>query len=419
MIHWYQDRNEEGWLNEGFSDLADYLNGYVNSGWDTYFAMEPDLQLNYWPPQTDPDFGTHYGASYLFTMYFLDRFGNEVTQALVHHPENGLEGVDATLAEQNVTDPLTGRVITADDFFIDWVVTNYLLDPTVSDGRYYYRNYPAAPRASETETVYDCPQEKTARQVHQYGTDYILITCPGAYTLHFEGYYIARVVPADPHSGSYAFWSNKGDVSNMTLTREFDFTDASGPLTFTYWTWYDLEKDFDYTYLEASTDGLVWTIILTPSGTGEDPSGNSYGWGYNGESAGWIQETVDLSRFAGQKVYLRFEYVTDAMVNGNGFFLDDVSIPETGYWTDFESDDGGWEGAGFVRIQNVLPQTFRLALILKYGDHTEVQMVPLSINRTADIPLTIGQDGLDEVVLVVGGTTRFTLEKATYQFEIR
>ena len=39
----------------------------------------------------------------------------------------------------------------------------------------------------------------------------------------------------------------------MTLTRDFDFTSASGPLTLKYHTWYDLEKDYDYVFLEAST----------------------------------------------------------------------------------------------------------------------------------------------------------------------
>jgi hypothetical protein len=31
------------------------------------------------------------------------------------------------------------------------------------------------------------------------------------------------------------------------------------------------------------------------------------------------------------------------------------------YSTDFEADDGGWTAVGFVRVNNVLPQTFRLA----------------------------------------------------------
>ncbi len=43
--------------------------------------------------------------------------------------------------------------------------------------------------------------------------------------------------------------------------------------------------------------------------------------------------------------------------------IDDIAIPEIGYSADFEKDDGGWKAAGFARVQNVLPQDFRLTLL--------------------------------------------------------
>lgn len=419
MIHWYQDRNETSWLNEGFSELATLLNGYNAGGFDYAFISDPDLQLNDWPNDSG---GTtpHYGASFLFTAYFLDRFGEEATQALVRHPENGLDSVDAVLREINATDPLTGQPILANDLFVDWVVSNYLGDDSVADGRYAYQRYSNAPQATETETISSCPDSLDGRTVKQYGTDYIRITCLGDFTLRFEGATQTRVLPqsADAYSGKYAFWSNKGDESNMTLTQEFDFSQVSGPVEISYQTWYDLEEDYDYLYLVASTDnGESWQILTTPSGTAEDPSGNSYGWGYNGTTNGWIQETVDLSQFAGQKVQLRFEYVTDAAVNGEGLLLDDISIPAIGYTTDFESDDGGWQAEGFARIQNLLPQTFRLALIYK-GATTRVENIVLPADQVIEIPLSIGGD-VDEVILTVSGTTRFTREVGAYSIEIR
>jgi hypothetical protein len=258
--------------------------------------------------------------------------------------------------------------------------------------------------------------------VSQYGVDFIRITCRGDYTLHFEGSTAVKMVPVDPHSGSYAFWSNKGDESNMTLTRLFDLTGSKGSLMLTYWTWYDLEEDYDYLYLEASTDGENWQILATPSCTTHNPSGNSYGCGYNGNSGGgdtarWILERVDLSSFAGQQVYLRFEYITDAQVNGEGFLLDDVTIAELGYLTDFEKDMGGWEASGFVRAQNILPQTFRLALITQ-GAVTAIEYIALQTDLTADIPLHIGGD-VKNVTLVISGTTRFTRQKAVYSIEMK
>jgi len=37
--------------------------------------------------------------------------------------------------------------------------------------------------------------------------------------------------------------------------------------------------------------------------------------------------------------------------------------PAINYSTDFETDDPTWQAAGFARIENTVPQTFRLALI--------------------------------------------------------
>jgi immune inhibitor A len=189
-------------------------------------------------------------------------------------------------------------------------------------------------------------------------------------------------------------------------------------VSLSYWTWYDLEKDYDYVYLEASTDEKHWTILTTPSGTSSNPTGNSYGWGYNGQSNGWIQENVDLSAYAGQTVWLRYEYITDAAVTGSGFLVDDISIPAISYHEDFESGDGGWTGAGFVRIDNVLPQTYRLALITHASSGTKVEIIPINPDQTAQIPLQIGSNGVRDAVLVVTATTRFTLEEAPYQFTI-
>ncbi len=417
MIHWHRDRNETSWLNEGFSELAAFLNGYDAGGFDYLYTSNSDLQLNDWP--NDPNAtGPHYGAAFLFTTYFLDRFGDEATKALVGHPDNGMSSVDTVLAELNVTDPLTNQSVSGDDVFFDWTLASYLLDGDIADGRYTYHNYADAPRAYATETISSCPTETLTRDVSQYGVDYIRITCAGNYTLNFEGSVQVGVLPADPYSGDYAFWSNKGDESNMTLTRHFDFRDHSGPLTLSYWTWYDIEEDYDYVYVEASLNGEDWQILTTPSGTLEDPSGNSYGWAYNGQSGGtgrWIQEQVDLSEFAGEQVQIRFEYITDAAVNGEGFLLDDITVPETGYASDFEADSGGWEAAGFVRIQNKLPQTFRLALITQ-GESPAVTMLSLSADNLGEYTLSL--DGREEAVLVVAGTTRYTRQKAAYRFEI-
>jgi hypothetical protein len=416
MIHWKQDRNESSWLNEGFSELATFLNDLDPGGFDYMYIKQPDLQLNDWP--NDPNATTpHYGASFLFTTYFLDRFGEEATQALAAHPNNGMESVDLTLKNIHATDSQTGEPIGADALVLEWLVANYLNDPNAADGRYAYHNYLAVPTVTVTERAGDCPFEQTYT-VHQYGGDYLEIDCQGEYLLRFEGATQTGLLPVDPYSGEYAFWTNKGDESDMTLTRDFDFSGVTDPIFLTFRTWYDIEEDYDYVYLEVSEDGEHWQIITTPSGTGEDPSGNSYGWGYNGVTDGWIQESVDLSSYAGKRVQVRFEYVTDAAVNGEGMLIDDIRIDAINYASDFEADNGGWEAEGFVRIQNVLPQTFQLALVLEGAADTVVKHVEITDEQTAEIPFTLG-DEYDRAVLVVTGTTRFTRELASYSIEIK
>lgn len=429
MIHWNVDKNEESWVNEGLSELAAFLNGYGVGFHDYAFVEDPDIQLNDWPID---ERGPHYGAAFLFFNYLLNRFGNGVTQTVVASPQNGMTSINQVLNELIITDPMTGLSIQADDVFADWVLATYLNDGEIEDGRYSYPNYPEAPQPSETETT--CQPGIQTRDVSQYGADYIEVDCRGEFVLKFEGSTLAPVLPVEPYSGEYYFWSNRGDEADITLTRQFDFTGVTGPLTFEYKTWFDLEKDYDYLYLLASTDlGNTWEILITPSGTANDPSGNSYGWGYNGSSgnpgvsgadrkyssatARWIQERVDLSRFAGQNILLRFEYVTDAAVNGEGLVLDDLAIPEVNYFTDFESNEGGWVGEGFVRIQNILPQTYRLAII-QFGQETTIQKYRLAGDNILEIPLTL-DNNTGKTVLVISGTTPFTRHKTAYQFEFK
>ncbi|MFQ5409058.1 MAG: hypothetical protein ACE5FI_11650 [Anaerolineales bacterium] len=407
MIHWYNDRNEETWLNEGSSVLSEFLNGHGADGFDATFTREPDIQLNAWT-EGGPGYDSipHYGAAFLFMTYFLDRFGETATQRLVAHPENGLVSVQAVLQELGVE-------MSAADLFADWVVANYLNDASIGDGRYGYSNYPQLPEVSRpTEQFRSCPVDPVQFTVHQFAADYVEFDCDGPYTVSFTGTRQIRVVPTDPHSGRYVFWGNRQDESDTTLTREFDLSEVDRA-TLTYWAWWAIEENFDYVYVEASTDGEHWTILETPGGTGLNPTGNNLGWGYHhnsggGDSSQWVQETIDLSAYAGAPVYVRFEYITDAAVNRPGFLLDDLAVPEVDYFEDFEAQAHGWDAAGWVRFDNLLEQTWVVQVI--EGD---------SVTR---VPLTDGQGEVTlsgPATLVVSGTTPFTTEVASYELSTR
>jgi hypothetical protein len=420
MIHWARDRNEDTWMDEGFAELAVFLNGYDTGGFDASYTNSPDIALTYWPEE--PGAATrNYGQAFLFVTYFLDRFGPEATQALIAQAANGLESMDEALSELFLTGE-DGQVLTADDIFTDWAVALLLNGSEGVDDIYVYKRY-VPPRIRYVDDFTACPISTESRDVNQYGIDYLRFSCPGAYELTFRGTSLVEVVPASAHSGDYAFWSNRGHESDMTLTRAFDLTEVAGPVNLDYWVWYDIEEGWDYLYLEVSTDGgESWDFLVTPSGTDEDPQGNSFGWAYTGKSGGsreaeWIQESVDLSPYAGQDILLRWEYITDAAVNGEGLLLDDLSIEALGYSEDFESGDGGWVGAGFVRLLNQLPQTYRLVWVER-GDEITVQEVTLDENNQAVFDFELGQSARDGVLIVIG-TTRHTWQLAPYMIEVR
>jgi hypothetical protein len=184
MIHWFRDRNEASWVNEGFSELAVLLNGYWLGSVYSYI-LNPDIQLNDWP-YNNGESSPHYEASFLFFTYFLDRFGELATQLLVANPANGFEGIDQVLEQIGAIDPLTGQQIKADDVFLDWVIASFVQDEQAADGRYIYHNFDDVPKIAATETIYICPKGPMVRDVHQYGVDYIRVNCRGEHTLRFE-----------------------------------------------------------------------------------------------------------------------------------------------------------------------------------------------------------------------------------------
>jgi immune inhibitor A len=421
MVHWNVDRSEETWLNEGFSELVELILGFEIGGFDYIYSLDTDKPLTRWPSEPGAA-GEHYGQVFLFVTYLYDRFGEEIIRAIASNPADGLVGIDQALTIEGVRDPLSGDLINADDVFLDWAVSLALQDPGLADGRYGLQSYTNAPIPRFNDTFEGCPFSVEERTVNQFGIDLIKLNCQGDYRLTFAGQTGTKVISGDPHSGDYAFWSNGGDESDMTLTKSFDFEASSGPILFEYWTWYKIEEDYDYIYLEISADGgETWQILQTPSGSGDDPSGNAFGWGYTGISGNlgqpiWIKESIDLSEFAGKEVLLRFEYITDTAVHTEGLLLDDISISAIGYSENFEHGNGEWEAEGFVRMNNRLPQTYRIALI-EHGQEVRVSEIELDSQNQAEILLHF-EDEIEDMILVVTATSRFSWLTANYSLEM-
>jgi immune inhibitor A len=415
MVHWKVDPNETSWINEGLSELARLLCGYPGSERVVQFLQQPNIQLTTWPENGDR--GLSYGAAFAFAAYFYQRFGETATTALVQDPANGMISVENTLRAINATDPLTGQPVYAADLFGDWVVTNWLLNAAYGDGRYGY-TLPGFDRLPPAAITASLPLGSTqSLAAPQWGANYLYLdgrSAEQSVRIVFDGQDTVPVVPADAHSGRYMWWSNRADNSDMRLTRAFDLTGVDSA-TLTYWAWYHIEELWDYGYVMVSTDGgVTWTPLSAARTTTANPHNNAYGPGYTGASSGWVQETVDLSAYAGQNILLRFEYMTDDAVNQPGLLIDDVSIPQIGYADDFERGAGDWIAEGWLLMDNVLPQQFLVQVIQTSNPAAPVtRLLGPDDAPQGDLTITVGGDAGDAVV-VVAGLAPVTTEPARY-----
>ncbi len=414
MIHSAQAPRATSWIDEGMGDLAIKVNGFNNDWVLPYFTDKPDTQLDGWA--IDETSLAHYAASYLFFDYTAGRFGPDFTRNVILAPLEGINGI------QSVLNSKYGG-LSFDELFADWTVANYLNDPSVENGKYAYTN--ESIHVSREPRFAQYPITRTAT-IHEYAANYYALQpVSGDVTVYFTGTTTAKLIAADAKSGKWVWYSNRGDLSDMTLTREVDLT-SQNKATLQYSTWYDIEKDFDYAYVEASVDGgRTWDILHGKQMSTDNPNGANYGAGYTGRSgaaaanapAQWVQDQVDLSSYAGKKVLIRFEYITDDEYNGPSWALDDIAIPEIGFKDDAESPVSGWQAQGFIRSDNVLPQKF-IVQVVERGATTKVVRIPLDSQNRGNLTITgFGKD-VTSAELIVAAEAPTTTELTQYQFAL-
>ncbi len=409
MVHWTMDENEDTWMEEGLAELASMIVTHETSlSFAQSFLFTPAIQLNDWPENEDR--GIYYGAAFLFCAYYYQRFGDEGVKALLAEKANGLAAMDNALVAINATDA-NGQPIRIADLFADWVATNWL-----NNGAYAYTLPDLKGLATANSTgnlsVSDLPVSTSAPQ---WGAAYLALPGPGTYHLSFNGSPTVSLVPVEKaHSGQYVWWGNRSNNSDLRMTHEFDLTGLTDA-TFSFWTWYYIEDLWDYGYIMVSTDnGATWTPLETTLTTTEDPHGNAFGNAYTGQSGDWVQQKVDLSPYAGQKILLRFEYMTDDAVLQPGMLIDDVSLPELGYSEDFENGDGGWVSEGWIRTNNILPQRFLVQLMQSGGNEPVTHLLGSEDAPQGEWDITVGSGA----VISVTGLAPVTTEHAEFQYTL-
>ncbi len=152
LLEFYESPGEATWANEGISDFAIALTGYVNpktsiqqTGFDSHLQCflgfltvstpanpnpratgGPENSLTWWEDQGTDETLCDYGAAFSFMLWLSDHYGSGFMSALHREDANGLEGL------QNVLDSFaTGK--TAQDVLHNWAVA-VAADKSLDDG---------------------------------------------------------------------------------------------------------------------------------------------------------------------------------------------------------------------------------------------------------------------------------------------
>ena len=404
LIQWHIDPSETVWLNEGLSQLTELYVGFDDTAPSIDYLEQPEIRLNSWD-YDDEQVYAHYAGAYLFSVYLWEQLGDAAIQELARHPANGMASVWAIL-QGYLPDT------TLEQFTAAWAAANYL-DNENAARPYFYESLNLRQPYVAAKLEPTDPSLERLEEMQQFGVHYIdLSSLRGETTITFAGDTAVDLISSPPRSGDQMWYAPGVDDMNAKLTATFDLTSVS-QATLRYAVWYDLEEDYDYAYVSASVDGGLTWDILQPT----DYTSGEFGPAYNGRSAdeadavdGWLKQSVDLSRYAGQTVQVRFEVLTDGGISERGFALDDISIPELGYESNVEEVADGWQADGFVQMGWQIPQKWSV-LLIEEGPNPTVTTLALNPSNQGQWTLDIGKGG---GVLVIMPQTAFTNETATY-----
>jgi len=414
MIQYGHPARAAVWFDEGQAQLCEQANGFTVSHARTFLQV-PDTQLNAWPDLEES--APSYGQAYLFLEFLRQHAGGD---ALIN-----------AFLEQGVDVPADmDRILVArgqkhlNDLYADFVAANAFIGSQPVDPAFAY---PAglSPRSAAGPDARDRVSTggTYSGTVHQYAARYVELPRTSM-TIRFKGATTTKLIPTDAHSGAALWWSDRADGLDSTLTRTVDLRAAKSPVL-SFWTWYEIEPDYDYAYVAVSDDGgQRWHPLAGTGTTNDDPNGANLGNGFTGRSGGgkdavWTKVEVDLSAYAGKQVQLRFEYVTDQGYNASGVALDDVEIPEIGFGAYAESD-AGWTAEGFLRSANEIPQSWSLQLVEQHRDGSTT-VRPLRADGAGHVTERIAGLGgdIERAVLVVSGLAPRTLETAPFRLMLR
>jgi Immune inhibitor A-like, MAM domain len=361
LLHSYTDPFETTWMNEGLSDFAQTLVGYVDGrktiferGFDSHITCfqgygivqtefntnprdcgGPENSLDLWNEGDNPSkVLADYGNAYSFMLFLFDRYGTAFMSRLHRDGElQGLASLQAALQAQGVSNMY--QVI--HDF-----QSSTLLDALVESNRGIVLGVPKSRVTSaslKASVNFGNPDANNDPGAAPNGADYVQLQAANGTvlsgrdlrSLSFKG---ATTLPSIPLE--WTIVNNDPDRPNnpVLFSGNANSTDAaavtsitvpSASPTLTFLAKYGAEAGFDYGYVGISTDGGSTYTNIKGDKTVDGPLGP----GLNGTTDGFEPHTYDLTAYAGQTVLLNIRYVSDGGVNEGGLLVDDVKVGGT------------------------------------------------------------------------------------------
>jgi hypothetical protein len=415
MIESNYGRNVDGWASEGTAVFAQTLIGdYEDPNLrGSLFTANTDLQLNAW---TQGNSIPHYGKGYLFARYIYARLGQEAYSAWVQRPGRGFFVIDEILSEY-------GYDFTAMDLWMDWMAAISLIGQENIPDQFSFGDGPFRVDEPLRVSANKAPMEISG-DVRQFGFDIYDLRNNAAIQIDFSGTTkVAVMQDVLPASGQYMWFSGRANETSMTLTHEFDLSGVDSA-TLEYSVFYRIETGWDFAHALISTDGgETWESLvgenMESEAAGDDPGNLSLtDTFYTGRTRDWENESIDLTPYVGQVVQIRFQYITDLAYTDPGIVIDNVSIPEIGYYDDVETLDEGWTADGFIRVTAYEPQRFVL-LLVRFDDAgvPYVERIEVAADNTASFSVDFNEDDR-RAFLIVAAANQIIMTPVEYQITI-
>ena len=219
------------------------------------------------------------------------------------------------------------------------------------------------------------------------------------------------------NSGWHSFYSDAVNNFRTTITAVDPWFVNAGD-TLSFWTWYEIEANWDYGYVQVSTDGgYMFDNLEGNITTTGNPHGINQGNGITGSSGGWVYAQFDLCDYANQRVILRFLYDTDYFGLEEGWYIDDIHpwvrydnetmLAESHPDTFLSVDPGSEPGLVYYRARAVDNE----------GDYSmwcipeEVFVSPLSLTEISESPSEYRLNGIFPNPFNPSATVDFQLSK--------